>query len=45
MNPVLQAIHNRRSTRAYRPEPLKTEELDTILEAGLYAPSACNGQP
>ena len=45
MNRVLQAIDSRRSTGAYRPEPLKAEELDTILEAGLYAPSACNGQP
>lgn len=45
MNIVLETIKNRRSIRRYLPEPLKQEELDAILEAGLYAPSAHNDQP
>ena len=45
MNKVLEAIRNRRSIRKYLPEPLKREELDAILEAGFYAPSAHNDQP
>ncbi len=45
MNKVLETIKNRRSIRRYLPEPLKQDELDAILEAGLYAPSAHNDQP
>ena len=45
MNKVLEAIKSRRSIRKYLPEPLKQEELDAILEAGFYAPSAHNDQP
>src|SRR3989338_8753119 len=45
MNKVLETIKNRRSIRRYLPEPLKQGELDAILEAGLYAPSAHNDQP
>lgn len=45
MNKVLETIKNRRSIRRYLPEPLKQAELDAILEAGLYAPSAHNDQP
>ena len=44
-NQVLEAIKSRRSIRKYLPEPLKQEELDAILEAGAYAPSAHNDQP
>lgn len=43
-NPVLKAIKSRRSIRKYLPDPLKQEELDAILEAGAYAPSAHNDQ-
>ena len=45
MNETLKTILNRRSTRAYSPEQLKEEELQSILEAGKYAPSAINEQP
>ncbi|MGD9642599.1 MAG: nitroreductase family protein [Elusimicrobiales bacterium] len=45
MNKVLETIKSRRSIRRYLPEPLKQAELDAILEAGLYAPSAHNDQP
>lgn len=45
MNETLKSIKNRRSIRVYRPEQIQDTELNAILEAGLYAPSATNGQP
>lgn len=45
MNETLKSIRNRRSIRVYKPEQIKEEELNAILEAGLYAPSAMNQQP
>ncbi|MTK05996.1 MAG: nitroreductase family protein [Hungatella sp.] len=45
MNEVLKAIKSRRSVRAYRQEQIKQEELEAIIEAGIYAPSANNQQP
>lgn len=44
MNEVLNAIKSRRSVRAYRPDRLKKSELDTIVEAGVWAPSGHNAQ-
>jgi nitroreductase len=44
MNEVLETIMNRRSVRKYLPEQIKDEELNLILEAGKYAPSARNDQ-
>lgn len=44
MNTVLETIKNRRSTRGYKSEQIKEEELQCILEAGIYAPSGCNHQ-
>ncbi len=43
-NETLQTIKNRRSCRAYRPEQIKAEELDAVLEAGTYAASAMGRQ-
>ena len=45
MNEVINVIKNRRSVRAYKEEQLKEHELQAILEAGLWAPSAHNSQP
>lgn len=45
MNNVLETIRKRRSVRAYKPEAVSEGELDMILEAGLWAPSARNDQP
>jgi len=45
MNEVIQNILNRRSVRVYSDEQIRSEDLDIILKSGLYAPSACNGQP
>ncbi|MTI69344.1 MAG: nitroreductase family protein [Firmicutes bacterium] len=44
MNEVLKVIKQRRTTRKFKKEQIKDKELDTILEAGLYAPSAHNNQ-
>lgn len=44
MNETLSLLRERRSIRRYRPEQIKKEELDAILEAGLYAASAKNLQ-
>ncbi len=41
----LQLAEQRRSVRAYKPDPVPDELLQTVLEAGRLAPSACNKQP
>ena len=43
-NEVLSAIAARRSCRAYRPEQIRPEELQAVLEAGTWAPTAMNRQ-
>jgi nitroreductase len=45
MNETINVIRNRRSTRRFLEDQIKEEELMSILEAGIYAPSASNGQP
>lgn len=45
MNEVIDNIKKRRSIRSYKDEQIKEEELNAILEAGIYAPSGCNEQP
>ena len=45
MNEVIQNILNRRSVRVYSEDQIKPEDLELILKAGLFAPSACNSQP
>jgi len=42
---VLETIRKRRSIRAYKPEPVKEEDLKKMLEAARLAPSAGNRQP
>ena len=44
-NPVLDAISNRRSIRAYTPAPLSGEQLDALIKAALESPSARDSQP
>ena len=44
MNETLTVIYNRRSTRLFRDEQIKKEDLDAIVAAGLCAPSANNSQ-
>lgn len=44
-NAVLQAIHHRRSTRFFDKERMvEKEKLDTIMEAGLWAPNGMGYQ-
>jgi len=36
---ALDVMKNRRSIRAFKPEPIPEQDLDAILEAGIYAPN------
>jgi nitroreductase len=42
---ILEVIKTRRSIRRYKPDPISEEEINRILEAGRWAPSADNSQP
>lgn len=44
MAELLETIKNRRTIRKYKAEQITDEELNKILEAGIYAPSAGGGQ-
>lgn len=44
MNEVLKAIRERRSCRQYKPEQLREEDLQPILEAGTWAASGMGAQ-
>jgi nitroreductase len=41
---LIDLIRNRRAVRKYRDQQITDEELNLILEAGIYAPSAGGGQ-
>ena len=43
-NELLELLKSRRSIRSYLPEMIKEEELDAIVEAGTYAPTAMGRQ-
>ena len=43
-NEALEVLKNRRAIRKYKPEQIKREELDAVLEAGTYAPTAAGTQ-
>lgn len=44
MNEVMKNLLTRRSVRAFRPDQVRDKDLEQILQAGLYAPSAMNRQ-
>jgi nitroreductase len=44
MNDILKCIFERRSIRKYKPGQIKPEELEQILQAGLYAANAGSRQ-
>ncbi len=44
-NETMQSILARRSYRVFDDRPIGDEELETILTAGLYAPTGMNRQP
>ena len=43
-NETLETLKTRRSCRSFKPDMLKTEELQAIIEAGTYAPSGRGNQ-
>ena len=43
-NEVIKALKERRSIRAYKPEQITDDELTTVLEAGIWAPTAMGNQ-
>ncbi len=43
-NEILKNIKSRRSVRSFKDEQINEDELQAILEAGMYAPSAMNQQ-
>lgn len=42
---LLEGIFKRRSIRKYADTPVSDEEIHTLLEAAMHAPSACNKRP
>lgn len=44
MKSTLEDLKTRRAVRSYTDEPVTREELDAVLEAGLYAPTAMGSQ-
>ena len=45
MKESIQTIFSRRSIRKYTQEPVSEKDLQTLLEAGMAAPSASNRKP
>ena len=45
VNPVLEAIRDRRSSIRFKSTPIEKEKLNAVLEAGRWAPSWANTQP
>lgn len=43
-NKILNAIKTRRSVKNYKYTPVKKDDIDKIIEAGLYAPNGMNEQ-
>ncbi|WP_066717345.1 nitroreductase [Clostridium sp. Marseille-P299] len=44
MNSTVKDILERRSIRKFKPEQITEDELNTVLKAGMYAPTAMNRQ-
>ena len=42
---LLEVFNKRRSVRAYKPDAVEKEKVDSCIEAARLAPSACNSQP
>ena len=41
----LDLVKKRRSTHAFKPDPVPDEYVDKIIEAARWAPSGANSQP
>ena len=37
---AMEMLLNRRSIRKFKPEQIKDEELEAVIKAGMYAPTA-----
>ena len=44
-NDALEVIHNRKSVRHFTDQPVSKKQLETLLRAGMAAPTAANRQP
>ena len=44
MNEVLNAIITRRSCKSFKPDMISQQDIDQVIEAGLYAASGLNTQ-
>lgn len=44
-NDALEVIHNRKSVRHFTNQPVSKQQIETILRAGMAAPTAVNRQP
>lgn len=42
---VTEAIYSRRAVRSYSTQPVTDEQIKTLLDAAIHAPSAMNSQP
>ena len=45
MNQVIQTILKRRSIRKYHSKPVKKSDIETILQAGIFAPTGADAEP
>ncbi|MDR3231576.1 MAG: nitroreductase family protein [Synergistaceae bacterium] len=45
MNEVLRTIMERRSVRRYKADPVGREDIETVLQAALYAPTGGSAEP
>lgn len=44
-NEILEVIHQRKSVRHFTDQPVSKEQIETLLRAGMAAPTAVNRQP
>lgn len=44
MNETLKTIHERRSTRSFKPDPVPRELIEQVVDAGIWAASGMNRQ-
>jgi flavin reductase (DIM6/NTAB) family NADH-FMN oxidoreductase RutF/nitroreductase len=44
-NETLEVIHNRKSVRHFTGQPVSKDQIETLLKAGMAAPTAVNRQP
>lgn len=44
-NETLEVIHNRKSVRHFTDQPVSKKQIETLLRAGMAAPTAVNRQP